>query len=212
MSKLSFPPASNEPDDEGSITRIIRKMQKGDDGGADELWQRFFVRLKYLVKDRLRSRLGAVSDEEDVALESLSELFRGLLDGKFPALKNRDSFWRLLVTVSTRNVIDEINRENRLKRGAGKVIHASSLSSDGDNVLLFDRIASEADSPEVKMMIAERCTQLLESLPDKELQAIVIMRTTGSTNREIADSLGMSLRSVERRLNEIRRYWSDRVA
>ncbi|MEQ9409460.1 MAG: ECF-type sigma factor [Fuerstiella sp.] len=194
-------------DDEGSITRVIRKMQSGDQDGADLLWQRFYVRLKYLVKDRLRSQLGSLSDEEDLALESLSELFRGLLDGKYPSLDNREAFWRLLVTVATRNVIDEINRENRMKRGGGKVYPESAFSSS-ESAALFEKIASSVEAPDVQMMITERCTELLESLTDEDLQAIAIMKTAGSTNHEIAASLKMSLRSVERRLADIRKCWA----
>lgn len=207
-SGLNIPP-QDDPDDEGSITRIIRRMQSGDEDGADVLWKRFYVRLKFLVKDRLRSRLRGLSDEEDVALESLSELFRGLLDGKYPSLHNREAFWRLLVTVATRNVIDEINRENRLKRGAGKVYHESAFdSADSGKTALFERIASSTQAPDMQLMITERCTELLECLTDKNLQAIAVMKTAGSTNQEIADSLGFSLRSVERRLADIRTCWS----
>ena len=91
-------PDADDDDDEGSVTRIIRRMQKGDGDGAELLWERFYVRLKYLMKDRLRDRLHLVADEEDMALESLAEMFRGLLEGKYPSLDSRESFWRLLVT------------------------------------------------------------------------------------------------------------------
>ncbi len=212
VTKLTTHTADNL-DDEGSVTRIIRKMQGGDQDGANFLWERFYCRLKFLVKDKLGTQLGALSDEEDVALQSLSELFQGLLDGKYPSLDSRDAFWRLLVTVSFRNVIDEINRENRQKRGGGKVYPESSFSKfDDESAALFEKIASTTQAPDVQMMVTERCTQLLESLSDEQLQAIAIMRTAGSTNQEIADALGLSLRSVERRLSDIRRSWSELVS
>ncbi len=206
------PQPKNDPEDEGSITRVIRKLQRGEDADTSFLWRRFYVRLKFLVKDRLRTQFGALSDEEDVALDSLSELFRGLLDGKYPSLDSREAFWRLLVTVSTRNVIDEINKEKRLKRGGGKVFPESTFSTlEDESAALFEQIASSTEAPDVQMMISERCTELLESLSDEQLQAIAIMRTAGTTNQEIADSLGMSLRSVERRLAEIRKCWAAEV-
>ena len=202
--------SANNIEDEGSITRVIRRMQSGDEEGADLLWQRFYIRLTLLVKDRLRSQLGALSDEEDLALESLTELFRGLLDGKYPSLDNREAFWRLLVTVATRNVIDEINRENRQKRGAGRVYHESAFGDvNSDDPAFFEQIASTTQTPDVQLMITERCTDLLESLTNESLQAIAIMKTAGSTNHEIGTALGLSLRSVERRLAEIRRCWSE---
>jgi len=38
------------------------------------------------------------------------------------------------------------------------------------------------------------------------------MKTAGSSNSEVAKLLGLSLRSVERRLSEIRARWADTVS
>ncbi|MFY9256245.1 MAG: ECF-type sigma factor [Fuerstiella sp.] len=213
MSKNISSPAEDDPDDEdGSVSRIIRRMKSGDPEGADFLWQRFFARLTYLVRERMGSQLRVMSDEEDVALQSLSEMFRGLMNGQYPSLDNREAFWRLLVTVASRNVMDEISQERRMKRGAGRVVNESSFTSstDGSNTL-FEQIASSEQAPDVQLMITERCTELLESLGDKQLQAIAVMKTAGSSNSEVAKNLGLSLRSVERRLSDIRARWAGTV-
>ncbi|MCA9048362.1 MAG: hypothetical protein KDA89_06515 [Planctomycetaceae bacterium] len=198
------------PQDEGSVTFVIRRMQKGDSSSADFLWDRFFERLQKLVKNRLVTRARLLSDEEDLALTSLSELFRGLLNGKFPAIGNRDEFWRLLVTVASRNVIDETARERRQKRGGGRVRTESSLESRKDGgTRYFDAIPAATPAPDVQVMVTERCAELLESLTDPDLQAVAILKTTGATNNEVATALGIGLRTVERRLNDIRSLWSD---
>jgi len=175
---------------------------------ADVIWDRFYARLIALVLDRLHSQMATMSDEEDLALESLAELFQGLIQGKYPGLDNRESVWRLLVTVASRNVLDEVNRENRMKRGSGRVFNESDLAS-GDQDLSgpFTKVPSGTEPPDVKLMIAERCAELLESLGDKELQAIVLMKAAGFTNPEVAEGLDIGLRSVERRLSEIRAAW-----
>lgn len=184
-------------------------MREGDESEAPFLWDRFYDRLRKLVRGRLQSHLRTMADEEDVSLESLTELFRGLLNGKYPGLDNRESFWRLLVTVASRNVMDEVSRENRQKRGGGRVFHESAIGLQaGEPVPLFDQMPSSASAPDVQVMITERCAQMLESLEDEQLQAIAIMKTAGSNNQEIADSMGLSLRSVERRLVQIREIWS----
>ncbi|MEZ6122091.1 MAG: ECF-type sigma factor [Planctomycetaceae bacterium] len=207
---MTSPPTGNfdeEPADEGSVSRVIRRMKTGDDEGADLLWARFYSRLTYLVRNRLRGQLRIVSDEEDVALESLAELFQGLLQGQYPALKDRESFWRLLVTVASRNVLDKFAHERRQKRGAGRVQQESDLAGD-DSRPMLDRIASRMETPDMQVMIAERCTHLLEALDDDNLQAIALLKTSGATNDDVAKSLGMSVRSVERKLAEIRSRWS----
>ena len=155
---------------EGSISRVIRNMQDGDESEFSLLWDRFYTRLTFLVRKRLHHQLRTVADEEDVALESLLELFRGLLEGKYPALDNRESLWRLLVTVSSRNVLDEVNREKRLKRGGGRVLHESAFDGQREDApSLFDRMPSSIKAPDVQLMITERCTQMLESLSDLSL-------------------------------------------
>lgn len=205
-------PAAQIPDadDEGSVTIVIRKMKAGDERGADLLWQRFHDRIKTLVRSRLHPAHSQIADEEDVALESLAELFRGLLKGKFQDLSNRNDFWRLLVTVATRNVIDQVNREKTQKRGGGRVHNETAIRSETSvhSTQLFDRIPSTIPTPEAQSMITENVARLLESLKDGELQTIALMKAAGSNNQEVSDQMGISLRSVERRLREIRERWS----
>lgn len=202
-----MPPAEYHNPEEGSVSRVIRQMKDGDASNADLIWERFFDRICFLVRDRLHSQLKAVADEEDVALQSLLELFRGLLDGNYPDLNDRDSLWRLLVTVSSRNVIDQVKSESRQKRGSGRVVHESSFQDTESASALFEGLPSNAITPDVQLMITERCAQMLESLQDEQLQAIAVMKTAGSGNQEIAGALQISLRSVERRLAQIRTIW-----
>lgn len=194
-------------DDEGSVTRIIRKMQKGDAEEADVLWDRFYTRLTKLVRNRLSLQNKSLADEEDVALQSLSELFKGLLEGKYPGLDNRESTWSLLVTVAARNVVDEVNKEQRLKRGGGNVLRETEVGAL-DETAFLDNLPSDVNTPDVQVMITERCAEMLESLGDRTLQSIAVMKTAGASNQEVARALGLSLRSVERRLSDIRTRWS----
>jgi DNA-directed RNA polymerase specialized sigma24 family protein len=46
-------------------------------------------------------------------------------------------------------------------------------------------------------------------LEDDELRAIARLKLEGFTNPEIAERLGVVERTVERRLNRIRRQWSE---
>ncbi len=197
--------------DEGSVTNVIKAMRTGDGSGAELLYSRFAYRLKMLVKARLHPRHRQMSDEEDVVLVSLMELFRGLLDGQFTELGNRNDFWRLLVRVAHRNVIDQVHRERRQKRGGGRVNNEASLSGGDRNsahTSLLEQVEEKRPGPDLQLMITERVTALLESLNDYELRRIALEKAAGATNQEVADSLGISLRSVERRLAEIRRLWT----
>jgi DNA-directed RNA polymerase specialized sigma24 family protein len=59
-------------------------------------------------------------------------------------------------------------------------------------------------------MVAENCIRLLDRL-DPALRQIAQLRLDGYTNIEIATRLGCALRTVERRLELIRRIWNEEM-
>ena len=56
-------------------------------------------------------------------------------------------------------------------------------------------------------MVAEEYRLRLEQLDDTALQAIAIAKMQGYANRDIAEQLSCSVRTIERRLELIRRKW-----
>jgi DNA-directed RNA polymerase specialized sigma24 family protein len=56
--------------------------------------------------------------------------------------------------------------------------------------------------------VADECRRLLEGLPDDELRTIALLRMEGYSNEQIAERLGCGLRSVERKLDRIRKRWT----
>src|SRR5437868_11257802 len=61
---------------EGSITRCIDLLKRGDRAAAQPLWDRYFQRLVELARARLRVAPRRLADEEDVALSAESALLR----------------------------------------------------------------------------------------------------------------------------------------
>ena len=62
-------------------------------------------------------------------------------------------------------------------------------------------------SPAEAAVLNEALERRLESLGDSELRQIALWRLEGYTNREIADRIDCTERSVERRLERIRSKW-----
>ncbi len=93
-----------------------------------------------------------------------------------------------------------IKHEQREKRGGGQ--GNGRLPGDGD----LEAVLSREPSPEFSAMMAENCARLLDRLEPAQRQ-IVLLRLEGYTNAEIASRLGFALRTVERRLELIRRIW-----
>jgi DNA-directed RNA polymerase specialized sigma24 family protein len=106
----------------------------------------------------------------------------------------------LLVVLTARKVQDLVKHEMREKRGGG----LGNGHQVGDREL--EAVLGHEPSPEFSAMVAENCERLLDLLEPAERQ-IALLRLEGYTNAEIAARLSCALRTVERRLELIRRIW-----
>lgn len=192
----------------GSVTRWIGDLKAGDEDAARWLWRRYFERLVGVARNKLRSapRGAAVEDEEDAALSAFDSLCRGAAEGRFDRLGDRDDLWRLLVVIAARKAVDQIERDRRLKRGGGRVVAASELDSDG-SVAAIDAVVGSEPTPEFAAMVAEEFRLRLDALGDETLRQVALWRLDGFSNDEIAAKLGCVTRTVERKLDLIRRAW-----
>ena len=196
--------------EKGSISHWIVGLKAGDHAAAQPLWDRYFELMVRLARARLRAaqRVPAAEDEEDAALSAFESLCAGAKDGRFPRLSDRDDLWRLLVTITVRKALDQIQRRQRRKRGGGRVVDEAALGEDGDaRGPGLDGIAGGEPAPDLALMLAEGLRDRLDRLDDDGLRRIALWRMEGYTNEEIARKLGCVTRSVERKLNVIRRAW-----
>ena len=56
-------------------------------------------------------------------------------------------------------------------------------------------------------MMAETCQELLDQLPDESLRKLAILKMAGHPNREIAEQMDVTLRTIQRKLDQIRNVW-----
>jgi RNA polymerase sigma factor (sigma-70 family) len=186
---------------DGSVSRLFGTLQAGDPGAAQELWEHCFRRLVKLARGKLRGAHRRAADEEDVALSAFNSFCRSAEEGRFPQLSDRDSLWRLLVTITARKAAHQIRDEARIKRGGA----AKVSDSDAEGVL--QGLISREPSPEFAAEVAEDCRRLLARLGDPELEKVALLRMEGYTVEEVAERLGCAPRSVKRKLALIRTIW-----
>jgi RNA polymerase sigma factor (sigma-70 family) len=194
-------------DDPGSVTHWIGDLKDGGDAAAQLIWERYFEKLVHLARNRMRGRkLTPVEDEEDAAISAFDSFCRRASLGKFPRLNDRDDLWRLLVVLTVRKVIDQLERERAVMRGPDKVVSEAVLKSpDGRGGL--DALAGREPSPEFAAMVAEQYTELRSTLGDDTLRKILDLRLEGYTREEIAARLNVAERTVTRKLDLIRHSW-----
>ncbi len=149
-----------------------------------------------------------VADEEDVALERVRQLRQGAAAGRFPKLGGRDDLWRVLVTITARKAFDQRQHENRRRRGGGKVFGEDFLARpDDEGHGGLDQVVGREPTPAFAAQVADECRRLLSVLRDDTLRQIALLRMEGYSNEQVAERLGLGLRTIERKLDLIRKTW-----
>lgn len=204
---------SKEPMSESinEFEELLANVRAADDAATAMLWQTYFERLVRVAARRLPTNLRRVGDEEDIALSAFHSFVAGVQGDKFPDLAGQDNLWGLLMTLTTRKVHAHMRRQTRQKRGGGDVRGESVFATPSGDVMGagIGDLAHEQNTPDVQMELSEACDELLSQLPDEQLRQIAIMRMDGYLVDEIASMLELSKRAVERRLQLIRKVWSE---
>src|SRR5271165_2707989 len=125
-------------------------------------------------------------------------------------LADRDELWRLLVTITLRKALNAARDHHRDRRDVARE-RTLAANADEDNscpVWAFEQMDASGPSPAEAAVLNEALERRLASLADSELRQIALARLEGFTNREIADQLQCTERSVERKLARIRSKWT----
>jgi RNA polymerase sigma factor (sigma-70 family) len=196
---------------EGSVTRWIGDLKSGGDSAAQHLWERYFERLVRLARRKLQyaRRPRTVEDEEDAALSAFDSFCRGVDRGRFPRLADRDDLWRLLVVLTVRKALDQIERQGAAKRGGDHQVRElprldGGDESGGDDL---DRLIGSEPTPEFAALVAEEHQRLRDLLGDAALGQVLDLRLEGYTREEIAEKIGCAVSTVKRKLDVIRQTW-----
>ena len=79
-----------------------------------------------------------------------------------------------------------------------------ALEAAGYEENALAQVVGNAPTPEFAAVVTERFESLLKRLKDDDLRRITMGKMEGYTNDELAEQLGCSLRTVERRLSLVR--------
>ena len=192
----------------GSVTMQIQEALRGNVEAAGPLWDRYFEAPVRLVRARWGDRPRRALDEEDIALDAFDSFFRGATEGRFPQLRDRDNLWPLLVVITANKIHDARRKEMAKKRNEGKVQGESAwLDTSGDaNQRGIEQVIGNEPTPEFAAEVGDEMRHWLDSLGSDVLRSVAVWKMEGYTNREIAEKLGCSERSVESRLKLIRTF------
>lgn len=192
------------PSGDASVTLWLKKLEEGHDNAATRLWDLFFERLVQLVQRRLAGSHDRLADAEDIALSAFASFCRGVENKRFPELKDRHGLWALLVSITIHKLLHVQRDQNRLKRGRGFRQVGQDVETE-DGPAAIDLILSREPTPEIAAQVAEQYDRWMKALESEELVRLTNWKLEGYTNDEIAAKCGLATRTIERKLNLIRK-------
>lgn len=162
--------AGNEPSDEA----LLVLFGNGDSAAARQLAQRLTPR----VLSHAFRVLGDRAEAEDVAQEAMLKLWKIAPDWRQGEAKITTWLYRVTANMCT----------DRLRKRRG--------------IDIEDIPEPEDDTPSVENQMhsaarAQALQQALQSLPDRQRQAVVLRHIEGRSNPEIAEALEISVEAVE---------------
>jgi len=193
---------------QGSITRWIEDLAGGDcpqrDLAAEALWQRFASQLIPLARRALDQRTRRREDEEDVVLSVFASFCQRVYDGKFN-LADRDDLWRLLVAMTTFKSRRLLARHRRQRRDARR--EKAPPSEDGAEPVSWSDLLDDSGPTALDAITLVDELERKLALLDTTCRQVATLRLEGHSNREIASRLNTAERTIERKLQRIRRIW-----
>ena len=188
----------------GSVTAWIAGLKSNDPEAQRKILTRFVERLVSYAERKLRGLNGGMVGPEDIASMAFQNFFEKSPD-EFASLLDRNDLWKILCMLAERRAIDAIRKSCAMKNGGNQLVNESGLGvANSDKRRTFDHFPSLQQPPDFSLMLSEEIEQRLDSLSDDAQRGIAILRMQGMTNCEISYALGISLRSVERKLGIIR--------
>jgi RNA polymerase sigma factor (sigma-70 family) len=183
--------------EESGLSEFLKRIQAGDDGAARELLQRFEAEVRLVVLRQLPRLLRSRFDSLDFLQSVWGSFFRRMRTAptEFEDSRHLVAF---LARAAKNKVIDEYRRAGSRKNDMHR---EEPLWANGRRPRdLPDAI----DSPSEVAQAHEAFGRLRELVPE-EKRTIVEMKAEGLSSKEIGERLGISERTVQRVLEDLRR-------
>jgi RNA polymerase sigma-70 factor (ECF subfamily) len=191
--RVGDPPLREENDLPGFLQRI----QAGDESAARELLQRYEPEVRLVVRRQLPRLLRSRFDSLDFLQSVWGSFFRRMRDAPTDFEDSRHLV-AFLARAAKNKVIDEYRRAASLKQDMHR---EEPLWGDDRRP---KELADTTDSPSELAQAREILGRLRELLPE-ERRSILELKAEGLSSRDIGERLGISERTVQRVLEELRR-------
>lgn len=192
MSRALYPPGMSEAPGELEVTRLLQAAAGGDPQAAAALLPRVYRELRQLAQARL-GRLPPGQTLQATAL--VHEAYLALIGRQDPGWHGRGHFFGAAAQAMREILIDQARRKAAVKRGG---------DLRRDDVELDLQPASGL--PGEDLLALDAALRRLEAEHPERARVVVLRHFGGLSEREIADILGVTTRTVERAWRFARAY------
>lgn len=188
---------------EDPITLWIENLKNQQPEAAAGIWHHFAQRLLSIARKQISPMSRGRYDEEDAAQSAFNSLWAGMAQGRFEDVRDRDSLWRVLLVITSRKISARRRYEGRKRREAARSVTESVFCEERG----LDGLPSSEPSPEFAAGFEETCAEMFSGLDSEKLRKVGLLKMEGYSDLEVAEQLSCSRRTVQRRLELIRRNW-----
>jgi RNA polymerase sigma factor (TIGR02999 family) len=165
------------------ITLILQAVERGERKASEELLPAVYEELRRLAAARLAQE---VSGQTLQPTALVHEAWLQLVGAGGRTWENRAHFFGAAADAMRRILVDKARRKSRIKHGGGQ----SRL--DIDDLELADT------TPDDNILLINEALQRLEQEDPEQARVVVLKFFGGLTNLEVAQSMGISERTVDR--------------
>jgi len=179
------------------VLALLRASRNGDRGAFDRLFESLYGELKRLARHQLRQgRPGQTLSTTAV----VHEAYLKLTQGRPVDIQDRGHFMALAARAMRQVIVDVARRRQARKRGAGRV----ELPLD-ESEIAVDAVAEE-------LIAIEESLTRLEAVDERLARVVEWHFFGGMSEEEIAETLGVTARTVRRDWREARAFLYREIA
>jgi RNA polymerase sigma-70 factor (ECF subfamily) len=190
-------------DEESDISGFLARIQAGDEAAARELLARYEAEVRLVVRRQLPRLLRSRFDSLDFLQSVWGSFFRRVRTGpaEFEDSRHLVAF---LARAAKNKVIDQYRRAASRKQDMHREV---PLWSDGARPW---ELPARIDTPSEVAEAREVFGRLRDLLPE-DRHAILELKAGGLSSRDVGERLGISERTVQRVLEDLRRRAEDEL-
>lgn len=167
------------------ITQVLGAVARGESGAAQDLLPLVYEELRRLAAARMSQEAGGHTLQ---ATALVHEAWLRLVKEGDKTWANRALFFAAASEAMRRILIENVRRKSRQKRGGGQLIRLDVFEID---------LAGKG--PDEVVLLIDEALDRLQAANPAAAQLVMMKFFAGMTNQEVAEILGVTERTVERR-------------